>query len=75
MKVVDYLAIGVHFEDGYTWSIGVGLDLRHNAQAIADKLKEASEYCYPDQILLVESGISGPEVCEHWNLDKEYTGV
>lgn len=69
-----YLAIGFHEEDAFTWSIGVGLDLQHNAQAIADKLKEASE-CYPDQILLVKNGESGPEVCEHWSLGKEYNNV
>jgi hypothetical protein len=75
-----YLAIGIHLEDGYTWSIGVDSD---DPQTVADLLKSSSKYCYPDQILLVTNGnpiapdvfdglLDSPSVCRHWNINKDY---
>lgn len=41
-------------------------------QDSADILKEHNNGKSPEQILLIVVGQNGPEVKEHWNVDKDY---
>lgn len=60
-----YLAIGVHYAVGMTWSLGVK---KIDPQEIAMILARHNGGRWPDEILVVKNDL----VCNHWNLDKEY---
>ena len=56
------LAIGIMFEDAYTWSIGVSTT---DPETVAKQL--TNDIC-PDQILLVQNDL----VIAHYNRGKQY---
>jgi len=68
------LAIGVIYEQGFTWSIGATAKSLGSSfqepQTIADALAEHNDNGYPDEIILVDKD----SVVGHWNLGKEYSG-
>ena len=62
---MGYLAIGIAWEDGSTWSINTG---ERTPQKVADALAEHNGNGSPDEILLIQNDM----VEEHWNLGKHY---
>lgn len=67
---MNNLAIGIRFEDGATWSIGVKYT---DPQKIADAL--TMNNVVPDEILIVANTNDGPEVTEHYVLNKHYSAL
>lgn len=67
-----FTAIGFSTEhEGFCASTGV---VARNPQDVAVALKSQFGIWF-EQILLTQNGEDGPEVVEHWNIDKDYQEV
>jgi hypothetical protein len=58
-----YLAIGISYEEGVSWSISV------DTNDMKDIVKQLTAYsdCPPDEVLLIENGETGPGVVKQFS--------